>query len=262
MDKNELQTIENSITDPKNKDMLSLNELSSRVIAVQQAMRAVMEKDVDYGVIPGTPKPSLYKAGAEKICSLFRLRPEFENFINQLDDGHIEVYSECKLFHISTGELWGSCRSYSSTMEPKFRFKKNGGTQDPYGNRHTVLMIAEKRSFVGATRIATASSGLFTQDMEDIPDKPEIRKHYAPDISNIQDVPKIESKAEAELNLIYNTIIEVGEKLGKNKEELKSEYSEDLRNVKMHKEKNEIDQARKILINIENEIKKQLVVKN
>ncbi len=39
-------------------------------------VKAQMRKDIDYGIIPGTKKPSLLKAGAEKLCRLFNLRPE------------------------------------------------------------------------------------------------------------------------------------------------------------------------------------------
>ena len=36
-------------------------------------MRSVMQDGQDYGVIPGTDKPTLYKPGAEKLCVTFRL---------------------------------------------------------------------------------------------------------------------------------------------------------------------------------------------
>ena len=38
-------------------------------------VKAQMQRDVDYGVIPGTSKPSLLKPGAEKLLRLFNLRP-------------------------------------------------------------------------------------------------------------------------------------------------------------------------------------------
>lgn len=38
-----------------------------------------MQKDIDYGVIPGTNnKPVLLKPGAEKLCRLFSLYPQLE----------------------------------------------------------------------------------------------------------------------------------------------------------------------------------------
>ena len=38
----------------------------------------ILERDVDFGVIPGTKSPSLLKAGAEKICMAYGLRPIVE----------------------------------------------------------------------------------------------------------------------------------------------------------------------------------------
>ena len=37
-----------------------------------------MREGVDYGVIPGTDKPTLLKPGAEKLCTLFGLTSRFE----------------------------------------------------------------------------------------------------------------------------------------------------------------------------------------
>ena len=41
-------------------------------------VKAQMQKDIDYGVIPGTRKPTLLKPGAEKLLRLFNLRPHLE----------------------------------------------------------------------------------------------------------------------------------------------------------------------------------------
>ena len=45
----------------------------------------VLKSDIDYGIIRGTKKPTLYKAGAEKICQLMNLRPEF-TLIKSIED--------------------------------------------------------------------------------------------------------------------------------------------------------------------------------
>lgn len=39
--------------------------------------RELMDLDVDYGTIPGTPKPTLYKPGAEKLNDIYSLRADF-----------------------------------------------------------------------------------------------------------------------------------------------------------------------------------------
>ena len=49
-----------------------------QVNMIQEIMRETMKVDEHYGIIPGTNKPSLYKAGAEKLSLTFRLRPEYQ----------------------------------------------------------------------------------------------------------------------------------------------------------------------------------------
>ena len=53
---------------------LTAAQVKAQVQLIQQVMESVMLKDVHYGTIPGTPKPTLYKAGSEKILSTFRKR--------------------------------------------------------------------------------------------------------------------------------------------------------------------------------------------
>ncbi len=41
-------------------------------------IKAQIVKDIDYGVIPGTKKPTLLNLGAEKLLRLFNLRPHIK----------------------------------------------------------------------------------------------------------------------------------------------------------------------------------------
>jgi hypothetical protein len=57
-----------------------------------------MVKDVDYGVIPGTKKPTLLKPGSEKLCRLFSLRPSYEliHFVTDFDKPLFHYWMEKK----------------------------------------------------------------------------------------------------------------------------------------------------------------------
>ena len=46
---------------------------------IAQIQRELMEVDVDYGLIPGTPKPTLFKPGAEKLALIYGLAARLEN---------------------------------------------------------------------------------------------------------------------------------------------------------------------------------------
>ncbi|HEX5736256.1 MAG TPA: hypothetical protein VF131_25730 [Blastocatellia bacterium] len=57
---------------------LSVQQAVDRFNHVVEFVRTVMREGVDYGVIPGTDKPTLLKPGAEKLCTLFGLTSRFE----------------------------------------------------------------------------------------------------------------------------------------------------------------------------------------
>ena len=66
-----------------------VSEIRKRTHAVQEVMRGVMKEGTHYGTIPGTPKASLWKAGAEVLCMTFRLAPLLECHVT-VDDPEAE----------------------------------------------------------------------------------------------------------------------------------------------------------------------------
>ena len=103
---------------------LSAQDVKAQVNLIQQIMEGVMKKDEHYGVIPGTgTKPTLLKAGAEKLCLTFRLAPDYE--IEEKKDGaHIRVTSKCTLTHIPSGARFGAGMGSCSTLESKYAYRK------------------------------------------------------------------------------------------------------------------------------------------
>lgn len=103
---------------------LTVAELLAQVAKVQEMMKHAMKQDEHYGVIPGTgTKPSLLKPGAEKLCLLFRLDPQYEQTEIWRGD-HLIVKSKCTLYHIPTGLRMGSGTGMCSTLEAKYRYRK------------------------------------------------------------------------------------------------------------------------------------------
>lgn len=90
---------------------------------IQEVMKSVMHLDEHYGTIPGTKKPSLYKAGAEKLSLTFRLRPEYEIRRSDLGNGHREYEVVATLYHIPTGQSVGQGVGSATTMEGKYRYR-------------------------------------------------------------------------------------------------------------------------------------------
>ena len=102
---------------------LSVNDVQAQVNLIQHIMKGVMKQDEHYGVIPGTgKKPTLLKAGAEKLCLTFRLAPDYE--INERQEGHhLTITSKCSLTHIPSGQKFGAGMGSCSTREVKYAYR-------------------------------------------------------------------------------------------------------------------------------------------
>lgn len=109
------------VTRPANEiaradDEWSVERIVSQTLKIQECMKAVMKRDEHYGVIPGTnTKPTLLKPGAEKLCLMFRLCPEYEILRADRTASFISYTVRCTLTHIPTGTKvatgLGSCNS-------------------------------------------------------------------------------------------------------------------------------------------------------
>jgi len=102
---------------------LSIEEVKNQVQKIQQLMKSVMQEGEHYGTIPGTNKPSLYKAGAEKLGFTFRLMPDFKITRRDLPDGHREYDIVCTLKHMQSGKVVGQGVGNCSTLESKYRYR-------------------------------------------------------------------------------------------------------------------------------------------
>lgn len=159
---------EMSMTDYGMQAVVSVDQAVRRIKELQAFVHAVMVKGEDYGIIPGTQKPSLLKPGAEKLCEMYGLTPTFEVIDAQKDweDGFVYYEVKCSLIAKRSGlvaaEGVGSCNNRES------RYKH----RDVYTLANTILKMAKKRAHVDAALSATRSSGLFTQDVEDMVEEP------------------------------------------------------------------------------------------
>jgi len=109
---------------------ITLHQAVERYNQMLEFTQKVMNKDQDYGTIPGVNKPCLYKAGAEKLCTLFGLSPKFE-LIERVEDwtgrdhnseSFFFYFYKCILLRGGevVGEADGSCNSW----EKKYRYRE------------------------------------------------------------------------------------------------------------------------------------------
>lgn len=201
--------------------VVSLDELRLQLRELEQFKHDIMVEGIDYGTIPGTPKPTLLKPGAEKLSLAFGLAPTFvsANRVEDWERGFFHYEERCNLVSKRTGEIVGCASGSANSKEPRYRWRdakpaclncgkdlrrsrnrdgdvgepgwycwtKTGGcgatfpaaqitgpigrveNPEPYELTNTILKMAQKRALVAAVLIATGGSGIWTQDVEDMP---------------------------------------------------------------------------------------------
>jgi hypothetical protein len=178
---------------------MSIQDAVARYNAVVEFTRKVMKSGKDYGVIPGTgDKPTLLKPGAEKLCSLFGLCPEFitTDKIVDFSTGLFYFEHRCDLYRngVKIASGIGSCNSkekkyrYRNVMEWKatdeekaqaIRVETRQGQRGPYKVYtientepfdlvNTISKMSQKRALIAATLVAANASEFYTQDIEDM----------------------------------------------------------------------------------------------
>ena len=176
-------------------ESIDLKELESnmqKISSLHALIQNMLKKDYDYGIIPGTVKPTLLKPGAEKICMLFGLTPKYEMIQNveNYKENFFSYSFKCSLIknEILVAEGVGSCNSKEkryryltvSNLTPNYTGESEK-VQDKYGNIkyrienneiynsiNTILKMAKKRAFVDAILQVASLSEMFTQDLEDL----------------------------------------------------------------------------------------------
>lgn len=126
-----------------------------------------LKRGNDFGVIPGTKKPSLYKAGAEKIATQYGLcqRYSIESKVEQVDGKAILFYYlvRCDLVKIIEGKEYIIVSAYGSANTNE----KRNGFNAAWDAANGTIKMAQKRALVGAVIALCSGSGMFAQDMED-----------------------------------------------------------------------------------------------
>lgn len=170
----------------------------------QLLVRQTFKRDLDFGVIPGTQKPTLYKPGADKVRGLLGCSDQY-SIVDSVVDWDRPLFSFtycCRLVHIQTGLIIGEGAGECNSMESKYRYRwcwpneveeevrrylegkrgytktihtKNGDrlqyrvdNDDVYSLKNTILKMAKKRALVDVALGTGRLGEIFTQDLEDM----------------------------------------------------------------------------------------------
>lgn len=183
--------------------IMSVVEMTERINAIQQVTRTKMLENVHFGVIPGTDKPTLFKAGSEMLLTMFSIAVA-PTVLDLSGPDRFRYRVTASGIHVPTqamvGQGLGECSSdedryrwrsaicieeFQSFPESERRIKwgraKGGGyykaeqvRTNPADIGNTVLKMAKKRAQIDMTLTALGVSDLFNQDIEDMP--PELRQ--------------------------------------------------------------------------------------
>lgn len=144
---------------------VSFDEMRDMMGQLEKFIQELLKSNLDFGTIPGTNKPTLYKAGAEKLCGAFNLTPHYKITDQTVDplkewrEGCVGFYRYqvlCELINRRTGQVWATCLGECVSTE-------RGREKAP---SNTILKMAQKRAYVGAALHATFTSDRFTADMD------------------------------------------------------------------------------------------------
>jgi len=157
---------------------VTLDQMAANLRELDKIMRKVMRHGVDYDTIPGTPKPTLLKPGAERLLQAFGLghRMECVDQKEDWDNGFFYYKYKCTVVKTyPTHEIVvAECEGSANSKEKRYR------NQDVFTIVNTLQKMAQKRALVGAALQATGTSGRFTQDVEDMDvDEPAPAKRQA-----------------------------------------------------------------------------------
>lgn len=100
------------------------SELVARLGVIREAMQTAMVVGVDYGRVPGTEKPTLFKPGAEKLGVLFQFDLQYENEKIWGPGEHLTVISHGTVFHAPSGTRQGYGEGVCTTREHNYAFRK------------------------------------------------------------------------------------------------------------------------------------------
>lgn len=154
---------------------LSVN-LTERAMTAMQEQRKQLDTFVrsqlkegingDFAQIPGTPKKSLLKPGAEKLANLFKLGSRIINREREIDrEAGFAMFSyTVEIFHIPSSAVISQCEGTANSEEKKNKNKSFADQLNSLGK------MAQKRAYVGAIIMAVGASDFFTSDIEEASD--------------------------------------------------------------------------------------------
>ena len=104
---------------------LRLADMKANRHLTRAFFKEVMEEGVDYGIIPGTDKPTLFKPGAEGLLEFYGFAPTIKNVqeTKDFDTGFLRVVVTIALIQRGTGEVVAEGIGECNTREARYFYR-------------------------------------------------------------------------------------------------------------------------------------------
>lgn len=174
-------------------DLSVIQKTMNKIAAFQNVIQKALKREHDYGIIPGTIKPTLLKPGGEKICMMLGVNPEYilMDSTQDYEKGFFAYNIKCTLKKAqqNVAQGVGSCNSFEKRyrwinsdvlpegVDPVLvkqftdkygRIRYKVPHPNPCDLANTILKIAKKRAFIDAVLQVASLSEIFTQDIEEM----------------------------------------------------------------------------------------------
>lgn len=197
-------------------DIQIVQKTMQKIAAFQQVVQKALKKELDYGVIPGTIKPTLLKPGGEKICMMLGVNPEYDllNKTEEYEKGFFAYNIKCTLKknEKNVAQGLGNCNSFEkryrwintdiipegidpvntqSFIDRYGRLRYKIPNPNPCDLANTILKMAKKRAFVDAVLQVASLSEIFTQDIEEMQEFIKEEETVAANSMNVKEAATI-----------------------------------------------------------------------
>jgi len=171
-DVSELPAVVGSVTALQPSGQLDMAEMEVRMQRVvdllamrERFIKETMEEgiDRDYAVIPGCgKKKTMLKPCAEKLLEWFGYYADLTliSSVEDRDGGYFEYQYRATIKQRGSNIVIGTCDRECNSKESRW----GSSSAKPFDIKDNIRAKAQKRAFVGATRIATATSDIFAEE--------------------------------------------------------------------------------------------------
>lgn len=101
----------------------SIATTQRNILLCQQLVQDVLEREIDYGIIPGVPTPFLWDSGAAKIMAAFNCYADYKVIDSVIQIPHIRYTITCRLIDRETQQIVATGIGAASTKEIKHRYR-------------------------------------------------------------------------------------------------------------------------------------------